>query len=222
MECAHYDRGCDLLSACCNEFYPCRFCHDQVKNEEEKDIKKAHKMVNADVQTVRCRACQSVQNPSQDCQGCSISMGLYFCTVCKLYDNNLEKHIYHCEKCGICRIGPQENFWHCDNCEACLSVSLQGSHQCRQGVLKSNCAVCQEDMFTSRVQAHALQCGHYIHSKCLKEMYKHGHYACPVCSKSTQDFSEYYRKMDEEIAAQPMPEEYKDIDCTILCNDCLK
>jgi len=28
--------------------------------------------------------------------------------------------------------------------------------------------------------------------------------------------------IDRVIAAQPMPEEYKDIDANILCNDCTK
>ncbi|CAG9313569.1 unnamed protein product [Blepharisma stoltei] len=220
--CTHYDRGCDLLAPCCNEFYPCRFCHDKVKYEEEKDIKKSHKLVRNEVQSVRCRSCQNVQTAIQNCESCGACLGAYFCSTCKLYDNNLEKHIYHCEKCGICRIGPQESFWHCDNCEACLAIATRESHRCRQGVLKANCAICQEDMFTSRTPATELRCGHWIHNKCMKEMYKHGHFACPICNKSTQDLTEYYQEIDKQIEATPMPEEYKNIECNILCNDCLE
>ncbi|CAG9326389.1 unnamed protein product [Blepharisma stoltei] len=220
--CNHYERGCDLLSACCNEFFACRYCHDKEKYEDEKDFSKKHKMIRSDVTTVRCRACQATQGLNQYCINCNTCMGAYFCAICHLYDSDLSKNIYHCDKCGICRVGPREKYFHCDTCEACLSVSLRNSHTCRPGILKSNCAVCQEDMFTSRQRAMPMSCGHFIHNACLRDMMAHHRYTCPICCKSIADFSDFYQKIDEEVSNTPMPEEYQNIDCNILCNDCLK
>lgn len=220
--CSHYERSCDLLSLCCQEFFACRFCHDRVKYEEEKDFSKQHKMIRAHVDTVRCRSCQSIQPISQYCTTCGNCLGNYFCSICHLFDHNLSKNIYHCEKCGICRVGPREQFFHCDTCEACLGLTLKDSHMCLPGVLKSDCAVCQEDMFTSRESVIPIKCGHFIHGSCLKDMMNHHRYTCPVCRKSIADFSDYYEELNQEVAETPMPEEYKDMMCNILCNDCLK
>ena len=40
--CSHYKRACMKKCEECNEFFTCRFCHDDAKYLNEKDIKKAH------------------------------------------------------------------------------------------------------------------------------------------------------------------------------------
>lgn len=219
--CEHYDRECDYLAACCDEFFHCKFCHDKVKFDEERDISKCHKMIRSDTERVRCRRCNFTQSLQQNCQNCGVCMGAYFCSICHLYDSNLSKHIYHCEKCGICRVGPKENYFHCDTCEACLGIALQGSHTCRPGMLKANCAVCQEDMFTSREATISMKCGHFIHRACLRAMIQNNRYSCPLCFKNVVDMSLVYQELDEEIAQTQMPEEYKNLEFDVLCNDCL-
>ena len=135
MICTHYDCGCDLLAKCCNEFYGCRFCHDAVKCEEEKDIKKQHKMDRHEVEVIRFKACHQTQPPSQICHNCHAALGQYYCGICKLFDNDASKQIYHCSGCGICRIGPQSLYFHCNTCNACLRITLQNSHSCRENAL---------------------------------------------------------------------------------------
>ena len=34
------------------------------------------------------------------------------------------------------------------------------------------------------------------------------------------DFTSYFKLLDEVVASQPMPEEYRDLKQVILCNDC--
>ena len=36
------------------------------------------------------------------CKDCGIKFGRYFCTICRLYDDQ-EKGQFHCNGCGICR-----------------------------------------------------------------------------------------------------------------------
>jgi RING finger/CHY zinc finger protein 1 len=223
MSCTHYDCGVDLLAHCCNEFFGCRFCHDTVKYEEEKDIKKQHKMNRHEVEVVRCRSCQITQPPSQTCSKCQALLGQYFCEVCKLFDNDLSKQIYHCSGCGICRIGPQSLYFHCETCNACLSISQRNSHQCRENALKNHCPICQEDLFTSRQNSIALRCGHYVHTNCQKEMIRNHMYKCPLCFKAIFDKDElqdHYNMLDAEIENTPMPEEYRGKLVSIICNEC--
>uniref|UniRef100_A0A0A9GU94 RCHY1 zinc-ribbon domain-containing protein n=1 Tax=Arundo donax TaxID=35708 RepID=A0A0A9GU94_ARUDO len=51
-------------------------------------------------------------------------------------------------------------------------------------------------------------------------MRAHHHFSCPVCSRSACDMSDTWRKLDEEVAATPMPEIYQKKMVWILCNDC--
>ncbi|XP_065638908.1 E3 ubiquitin-protein ligase RZFP34-like [Quercus suber] len=53
-------------------------------------------------------------------------------------------------------------------------------------------------------------------------MEHHFQYSCPVCSKSYCDMSPVWEKLDEEVAATPMPQTYQNKMVWILCNDCGK
>ena len=46
----------------------------------------------------------------------------------------------------------------------------------------------------------SFQCGHPIHSRCLREYTKSGQYTCPVCSKAFVDMSESYSMIDVLIS----------------------
>nr|KAJ0214918.1 hypothetical protein LSAT_V11C300110780 [Lactuca sativa] len=45
-------------------------------------------------------------------------------------------------------------------------------------------------------------------------------YSCPICSKSVMDMSMMWKRLDEEIEATVMPEDYRQKKVWILCNDC--
>lgn len=221
MSCTHYDCNADIQSFCCKEFFNCRICHDTAKNEEEKDPKKMHTLNRYLIEIVRCRICKTEQPPEQNCINCGVCLGSYFCKVCRIYENNTEKKIYHCEGCKICRIGPQEYFFHCDTCEACLNISTKDTHVCTVGVMKVNCVICQENIFFSRMSSMPMKCGHFIHSTCYEEMIKSNHLTCPLCLKYVvKGVGRMTEMIDREIAATPMPEEYKSLEVDILCNEC--
>ena len=44
--------------------------------------------------------------------------------------------------------------------------------------------------------------------------------ACPICMKSYADLAPIWRRVDEEVAATPMPADYAHWVAHILCNDC--
>jgi RING finger/CHY zinc finger protein 1 len=44
--------------------------------------------------------------------------------------------------------------------------------------------------------------------------------ACPICMKSYADLAPIWRRVDEEVAATPMPPDYAHWVAHILCNDC--
>ncbi|KAH9289117.1 hypothetical protein KI387_033234, partial [Taxus chinensis] len=174
-----------------------------VKPQERHDIPRH------EVQQVICSLCGTEQDVQQICVNCGVCMGKYFCEICKFYDDDLAKQQYHCDGCGICRTGGQENFFHCYRCGCCYSVVLKDCHPCVERAMHHNCPVCFEFLFESTRDISVLPCGHTIHMDCLKEMHQHLQFSCPVCSKSVCDMSKVWEKLDEEVAATPMPDSYQ-------------
>ncbi|VDI18316.1 RING finger and CHY zinc finger domain-containing protein 1 [Mytilus galloprovincialis] len=202
LGCQHYKRKCKLLAPCCNRDYFCRICHDEKEN---------HVLDRHSVKKVVCAKCEEVQEKHEKCTKCDIVFGKYFCSFCSLFDDE-DKKQFHCQGCGLCRVGGRENFFHCETCDMCLALDLKDQHKCIVKSSRSNCAVCLEDLHTSRIEAHIPQCGHLIHSN----------YACPICGESMLNMKEIWENLDEEVANCQMPDEYKDYHIQILCRDCHK
>ncbi|KAG7163483.1 RING finger and CHY zinc finger domain-containing protein 1-like isoform X1 [Homarus americanus] len=210
--CEHYRRKCKLVSPCCENNYICRFCHN---------ASETHQLIRSKLSKVECMMCQTQQPLAQTCSNkeCGVTLGNYFCKICKLYDDE-DKEQFHCDGCGLCRVGGRDNYFHCDTCELCLPQIIKDSHKCIEKVSKANCPVCLEDIHTSRIVSHVPPCGHLIHRPCFNDLIKAGFYACPTCSQSMIKMKELWKSLDEEIEDTPMPSEYADLYCNVLCRDC--
>eukprot|EP00252_Welwitschia_mirabilis_P008221 TRINITY_DN1995_c0_g1_i3.p1 TRINITY_DN1995_c0_g1~~TRINITY_DN1995_c0_g1_i3.p1 ORF type:complete len:228 (+),score=16.02 TRINITY_DN1995_c0_g1_i3:286-969(+) len=184
------------------------------------EILDRHDVPRHEIKKVICSMCGAEQDVQQTCINCGVCMGKYFCAKCNFFDDDDSKLQYHCDGCGICRTGGKENFFHCYKCGCCYSTSMRDAHPCVEGAMHHNCPVCFEFLFDSTKDINCLPCGHTIHLNCLLEMHKHSRFACPVCSKSIFDMTETWLKLDQEIAATPMPEAYRNKLIWILCNDC--
>jgi RING finger/CHY zinc finger protein 1 len=80
-----------------------------------------------------------------------------------------------------------------------------------------------EFLFDSIKAVSVLSCGHTIHSSCCDEMARHGNYYCPVCHKTFLKPSaakSLWEQYDRAVAETPMPQEYRETQVEILCNDC--
>ncbi|KAG2321919.1 hypothetical protein Bca52824_015132 [Brassica carinata] len=180
-----------ILAPCCDQLFTCIQCHD-----EEDD----HSMM--------CMKCFLIQPIGASCSNtsCKLSMGEYFCKICKLYDD--ERSIYHCPYCNLCRVGEGLgiDYFHCMKCNACMSCSLT-EHVCWDNWLEVDCPICHENIFTSRTMVKPLPCGHLMHSTCFHE-YTRSHYTCPVCSKSVGDMKVYFKMLDALLAKEKMSDEY--------------
>lgn len=214
LGCKHYKRKCKLVSPCCKNNYICRFCHNASEN---------HPLERSNISEVECMLCQTKQPLSQTCsnENCGVIFGNYFCRLCKLYDDE-DKEQYHCEGCGLCRVGGRVKYFHCNTCELCLPRDMENSHKCIEKMSKANCPVCLEDIHTSRIVSHVPPCGHLIHRPCFHDLIKAGFYACPTCGTSMIKMKELWKSLDEEIEETPMPTEYADLFCNVLCRDCHK
>ena len=112
---------------------------------------------------VICRECYTRQSSkTNNCIHCHVQFGEYHCNICNLWMAATDKP-YHCDKCGFCRVGGREDFKHCDDCGMCIDIQLFHDHNCKNGKYMSNCPVCQEDLFSSRMASHEMPCGHAIH-----------------------------------------------------------
>lgn len=223
--CNHYRRHCKVSAPCCNIFYSCHNCHDEMYTGPKTSLCLVDRMERKTINRVQCLFCSEIQPPSSSCKNCGKSFGKYFCPACNLYEDNSKKKIFHCDECGICRIGLKEEFFHCSTCNVCLGIMLKDNHKCYQNALQQNCAICLENLFFSRETTTLLpNCNHWMHLKCFNAYIK-TNIACPICCKSL------YKMQEEEIkhidnliqeSKENLPEELKSKKVEILCNDCLK
>lgn len=117
LGCRHYKRNVKLQCYDCKRWYTCRFCHDEVED---------HSLNRRKTENMLCMLCGRAQPAAQWCKGCGEQAARYYCTVCKLWDDDNEKSIYHCNDCGICRIGQGlgKDFFHC-------KVKVEGTYRFR-------------------------------------------------------------------------------------------
>ncbi|KAF3438579.1 hypothetical protein FNV43_RR21342 [Rhamnella rubrinervis] len=210
--CEHYKRNCKLRAACCRKLFTCRFCHDNVSD---------HSMDRKATTEMMCMRCLNLQAVGPVCTtpSCNgFTMAKYYCNICKFFDD--ERTVYHCPFCNLCRVGGGLgiDFFHCMTCNCCLGMKLV-NHKCLEKSLETNCPICCDFLFTSSATVRALPCGHYMHSACF-QAYTCSHYTCPICSKSLGDMAVYFGMLDALLAAEELPEEYRNRCQDILCNDC--
>ncbi|RZB82182.1 E3 ubiquitin-protein ligase MIEL1 isoform B [Glycine soja] len=224
--CKHYRRRCRIRAPCCNELYFCRHCHNEATSMLSNPFDR-HELVRQDVQHVVCSVCDTEQPVAQVCTNCGVRMGEYFCNICKFFDDDHWLHIkqtgkkqFHCDDCGICRLGGRENYSHCSKCGCCYSNTLRDNHLCVENSMRHHCPICYEYLFDSLKDIAVMKCGHTMHSECYLEMLKRDKYCCPICSKSVMDMSRAWKRIDEEIEATVMPDDYRYRKVWILCNDC--
>ena len=72
-------------------------------------------MIAKDTKNMLCMFCEEAQKAGEACVSCGESAAVYYCSICKLWNNDHDKSIYHCTDCGICRIGRGlgKDFFHC-------------------------------------------------------------------------------------------------------------
>lgn len=103
--------------------------------------------------SMMCLRCKFIQPASSACvnTACLKPISAYYCSDCKLWDNDGRKSIYHCKECGICRVGKGLgiDYFHCKTCNVCMAITLEGNHKCIERNLESDCPICGEYMFTS-------------------------------------------------------------------------
>lgn len=213
FSCAHYKRNCHKKCEKCDKFYPCRFCHDEQVLQ--------HKFDRFQTKEMKCLFCETIQPIGKECITCSKQMGVYYCDICKLVDNDSSKSIFHCSDCGVCRLGNPSDFEHCKICGICVTKGHASMGKCRKDLVQANCPVCMEDMTFSNQLLRILPCKHVIHHVCLEQLLKHD-FRCPLCLKSFVDMSDY-NKMVEDYLNQHTEEFIQtDKTSTIFCHQCEK
>ncbi|KAE9591404.1 putative aminoacyltransferase, E1 ubiquitin-activating enzyme [Lupinus albus] len=75
--------------------------------------------------------------------------------------------------------------------------------------MRHHCPICYEYLFDSMKDTSVMKCGHTMHLECYCEMINRDKFCCPICSKSVIDMSREWRRIDEEIEATVMPEDYR-------------
>ena len=168
--CDHYIRRCALFAPCCGKIYPCRLCHDEIEEDHHLDRKQVNK--------IKCNQCGFLQAPSPRCLSCHIKFGLYYCEICRFFDDR-DKGQFHCEHCGLCCVGGQEFHQHCTLCGTCFKIG--SDHKCIEKCSMSDCPICLEDIHTSRDDCQKLFCGHMLHASCFRQLQENHGYRCPLC-----------------------------------------
>lgn len=208
LGCAHYKRNVKVQCFDCHLWFPCRHCHDH-----SQDLPFPHALNRKKTQYMLCMLCCTPQPAAETCSHCGEYAAWYYCAKCKLWDNDSNKRIYHCDECGICRVGEGlgKDYVHCRRCNVCISISTSAAHPCIERATEGSCPLCLVELFESRTPVVSLPCGHYMHGDCYKDLMGVT-YKCPVCSKSAVNMELQWRKLDDEIRMQPMPEDDADLE----------
>lgn len=208
LGCMHYMRNVKIQCFDCHLWVPCRHCHDQLP-----DLPFPHSLVRKKTQNMLCMFCKTPQPAAHQCVKCEQYAAWYYCSKCKLWDNDRNKPIYHCDDCGLCRVGHGigKDYVHCKRCNVCITIGTSASHPCIERATESDCPLCLVYLFDSNTSVCSLPCGHYMHGACYKDLMAVT-YKCPVCSKSAVNMELQWRKLDDEIAAQPIPEADEDLE----------
>jgi RING finger/CHY zinc finger protein 1 len=203
LGCAHYSRNVKVQCFDCNQWHPCRHCHDASPN-----LPFPHGLNRKMTRNMLCMLCSTPQPAGPTCIHCGVDSAYYYCPKCKLWDNDSTKSIYHCDDCGICRRGEGlgRDYVHCKRCNVCISISTSSTHPCVERATDCDCPLCLDYLFSSSLPVVSLACGHYMHGSCYKDL-MHVTYRCPVCNKSAVNMELQWRKLDDEIRLQPMPED---------------
>ena len=127
LGCPHYRRNIKLQCSACDRWYTCRFCHDEVEG---------HSLNRRETKNMLCMLCGCAQPASQECLACGVQAAWYYCSVCKLWDDDNGKSIYHCNDCGICRVGQGlgKDFYHCKVCSNYRNADSILTVSCRLAV----------------------------------------------------------------------------------------
>lgn len=179
--CAHYSRGCKLVSPCCGKIYSCRHCHDEAED---------HSLDRYAISSVICCACE-LQQPSDSptCINpqCQLRFSSYFCRICHFYFAG-DGPVYHCPYCNICRrgIGLGVDYHHCMKCNACINPQLLPQHQCLAHSIERICPICMTYLFNSTEKLKGLRCGHVLHLDCFRAHKKQSS-SCPLCRASIEE-----------------------------------
>lgn len=106
LGCKHYMRNVKVQCSDCLRWYTCRHCHDEVEK---------HNLVRKEIKNMLCMLCDTPQPAAEYCRKCHELTAVYFCDICKLWDNDSRRRIYHCLDCGICRVGEGigKDYVHC-------------------------------------------------------------------------------------------------------------
>lgn len=203
LGCQHYSRNVKVQCYDCKLWFPCRHCHDSSNH-----LPFPHHLNRKMTENMLCMVCKTPQPAGEDCIKCGQETAYYYCPKCKLWDNDSTKRIYHCDDCGICRRGEGlgKDYVHCKRCNVCISISTSSTHPCIERATDCDCPLCLEYLFSSPLPVVSLLCGHYMHAACYKDLMTVT-YRCPVCNKSAVNMELQWRKLDDEIRMQPMPEE---------------
>lgn len=235
LGCSHYKRGCKLRHPVSGRLYSCRLCCEQ----DNQTVGKVTDLPldRYAVKEVLCMTCGALQPSSGKCfnSSCPASAGFgfsrYHCKICNLFDDEEGKSIYHCQYCNVCRCGQQlgVDYRHCMRCNACVSIKGKGKgqkdHVCIPQTLQGNCPVCTDSMFESKQQLRRMACGHVMHLNCFaiyhEKMSNQGHLVtCPLCKKSVDDYTDYFKTLDRAIKENEMPAGYQNARAKIHCQDC--
>ncbi|KAK5165981.1 hypothetical protein LTR04_000924 [Oleoguttula sp. CCFEE 6159] len=196
LGCAHYKRNVKIQCFDCHKWYTCRHCHDEDPHTD-------HPLNRTRTAHMFCMLCGTPQAAGEECKQCGQRAAWYYCDICKLWDDDAQKKIYHCSDCGICRRGEGlgKDFVHCKRATDC------------------DCPICATYLFTSSTPVVSMPCGHYMHAACHVK-YMETAYRCPFCNRSAVNMELQWRKLDQAIETQPMPEQYAETKAFVRCNDC--
>lgn len=172
-KCKHYNTKLIIYAECCNKYYDCKKCHNEVNPD--------HKVKNKNIKKIKCLRCNTENPYGNFCYNCCDTISKYSCLKCGLW-NDKKINYYHCNKCGLCKLGNENEMFHCDKCKKCFDIKIIDYHNCSLYSENNNCPLCLEILGNKNIKV--LKCGHVLHYECLVQLLLNStNKKCCICRK---------------------------------------
>ncbi|ONL93604.1 CHY-type/CTCHY-type/RING-type Zinc finger protein [Zea mays] len=240
--CVHYRRGCKIRAPCCGEVFGCRHCHNEAKDSLEVSVHDRHVLPRHDIKLVICSLCnkeQDVSSLTKQGQCSSATVGVT-CHTPHEKKNPSRLSTGAARLCELRSMSRQILLREMQLLRRRCKLSppfFDVLSEVADGILRANLDVISEVfplLFSpvllsrslafqvSKNQFHCDGCG-----ICRQDWWRREFlslwqmwFSCPVCLRSACNMSDIWQKLDQQVAASPMPAIYQKKMVWILCNDC--
>jgi len=194
IKCKHFENNYSCLFPCCDRYFGCFICHNNVIKNHKANITDFLK-----INEVICNNCKKTNNlKSNKCTNCDKQL--------KEYNYSRNIRFYK----GVYRVCEKMFDSYCEKCDEIIYREID--HICNKNL--NICIMCYYNNNQEKMMK--LLCGHYVHMNCIDKI---NYYACHECNKTAYLDNKLIDAYDEIYKSLV---KHNELIVDVCCYDCEK